>query len=154
MNVRNLGSKVLDYSIDVDVFFQLSRHEKMQNDTIYFEIPDYFNASYSDKTGNDLIKTYFGVGNNRIFCKLYQHALDASHNDVMYFLEKVILCKITYHDILKNKHTLFFENGDEISQDRYIKYFTSAQLTATFGIALRKLNFANMKMKVESISKN
>ena len=40
-------------------------------------------------------------------------------------------------------------NGDEISQDRYIKYFTSAQLTATFGIALRKLNFANMKMKVE-----
>lgn len=153
LNVRNLGSKVLDYSIDVDVFFQLSRHEKMQNDTIYFEIPDYFNASYSDNTGNDLIKTYFGVGNNRIFCKLYQHALDASHNDVMYFLEKVILCKITYHDILKNKHTLLFENGDEISQDRYNKYFTSAQLTSTFGIALRKLNFANMKMKVESISK-
>lgn len=52
LNVRNLGSKVLDYSVDVDVFFQLSRHEKMQNDTIYFEIPDYFNASYSDKTGN------------------------------------------------------------------------------------------------------
>lgn len=49
---------------------------------------------------------------------------------------------------------LFFENGDEISQDRYNKYFTSAQLTSTFGIALRKLNFANMKMKVESISKN
>lgn len=150
--VSNVGSKVLDFEIDADVFFSLSKCDGMDNDTVYFEVLDYFNTSSIDIAENNLIKSTWGVGNNRAYCKLYQQSIDASYGEVFYFLDKVILCKVKYEDILKEIHTLYFEGEREISEDQYKKYNTSARLTSTDGIALRKMDFAKMKMQVDECS--
>lgn len=154
LDVRNVGAKILESTVDVNVFFRLSRHAVSDNDTIYFEVLDYFNASSSDKSGKELIKSTFGVSNNRLFCNLYQQAIDTSHDGVVYFLDKVILTKITYRDVLKKEHTLYFERETEIDQQQYQKYFASAQLTSSASMVLRKLKFTQMKAKVDACSKD
>ena len=153
LNVRNIGAKIQDFTVDVNVFFRLSRHDMARNDTIYFEVLDYFNASSVDKTGNELIKSTFGVSNNRLFFYLYQQALDISHKGVIYFLDKVILTKITYIDVLKKGHVVYFDEGREISQQQYQNYFDYAQQTSNAGFALQKLKFAQMKAQIDACSK-
>lgn len=150
--VRNVGTKVLNFDIDADAFICLSRHEGTDSDTVYFEVLDYFNASALDEIGSDLIKCTFRVGNNRAYCKLYQQSINASHGDISYFLDKLILCKVEYKDILKEKHTLYFEGGKEINEVQYQKYYTSAQITSTDRMVLRNLDFSKMKMRVDRCS--
>ena len=134
-------------------FFVFLDINMAKNDTIYFEVLDYFNASSVDKTGNELIKSTFGVSNNRLFFYLYQQALDISHKGVIYFLDKVILTKITYIDVLKKGHVVYFDEGREISQQQYQNYFDYAQQTSNAGFALQKLKFAQMKAQIDACSK-
>lgn len=151
LEVRNIGAKVLDVKIDTDVFFRITRHEINQNDTIYFEISDYFNMSYSDNKGSDLIETALGTSSNRMFSKEYQKAIKASHDGIIYFLDKIILSKITYRDILNEKHTIYFEGKNEIEQSLYDSYFNFAKKSSTEGLALRNISFEQMKTLIDEL---
>lgn len=98
-----------------------------------------------------MIVRMYGTGSNRIFAENYMQAIQASKNgDVLYLFDKIILSEITYTDILGEKHTLYFDRNNEISEDIYKKYFeASKKVWNDMAFSLNKISFNLMKEKMD-----
>ena len=98
-----------------------------------------------------MIKRMWGTRSNRIFAENYMQAIQASKKgDGLYFFDKIILSKITYTDILGEKHTLYFDRNNEISEDIYKKYFeVSNNVWNNIAFSLNDISFNRMKEKIE-----
>lgn len=154
LEVRNKGAKILQSNISNTVFYRLSHHSKMKNDSIYAEVLDYFNSSVVDNTGDDMIMCSWGIGSNRNFAQCYRKAIDASKNsNDIYFFDKIIVTKITYQDILQEVHTVYFQHGQSISKQQYDNYFNcSKTVWGDIGFALKNISFDVMKAKMDELS--
>lgn len=151
LEVHNYGSRILKCDIATSVFYRLTRNKEIQNDTIYAQVLDYFNSSVIDNSDDTMIKRMWGTRSNRIFAENYMQAIQASKKgDGLYFFDKIILSKITYTDILGEKHTLYFDRNNEISEDIYKKYFEeSNNVWNNIAFSLNDISFNRMKEKIE-----
>ena len=98
-----------------------------------------------------MIVRMYGTGSNRIFAENYMQAIQASKNgDVLYLFDNIILSEITYTDILGEKHTLYYDRNNEISEDIYKKYFeVSNNVWNNIAFSLNDISFNRMKEKIE-----
>ena len=151
LEVHNYGSRFQTCAISTSVFYRLARNKELQNDTIYAEVSDYFNSSVIDNSNDTMIKRTWRTGNNRIFAENYMQAIQASKNgDVLYLFDKIILSEITYTDILGEKHTLYFDRNNEISEEIYNKYFdASRKIWNNIAFSLNGISFDLIKKKLE-----
>ena len=133
------------------MFYRLARIKELQKDTIYAQVLDYFYYSVIDNSNDTMIVRMYGTGSNRIFAENYMQAIQASKNgDVLYLFDKIILSEITYTDILGEKHTLYFDRNNEISEDIYKKYFeASKKVWNDMAFSLNKISFNLMKEKMD-----
>lgn len=133
------------------MFYRLARIKELQKDTIYAQVLDYFYYSVIDNSNDTMIVRMYGTGSNRIFAENYMQAIQASKNgDVLYLFDKIILSEITYTDILGEKHTLYYDRNNEISEDIYKKYFeASKKVWNDMAFSLNKISFNRMKEKIE-----
>lgn len=138
-------------AISTSVFYRLVRNKDLQNDTIYAQVLDYFNSSVIDNSNDTMLERMWGTGNNRIFAENYMQAILVSKKeDGLYFLDKIILSKITYTDILGEKYTLYFDRNNEISEEIYNKYFdASRKVWNNMTFSLNGISFDLMKKKLE-----
>lgn len=151
LEVHNYGAKILKCDISTTVFYRLARNKDFKNDTIYAQVLDYFNSSAADNSNDTMVERLWGTGNNRIFAKNYMQAIQVSKNgDALYFFDKIILSKITYIDILEEKHTLYFDRNNEISEEIYNEYFdNSNKVWNNIAFSLDKISFNLMKKKID-----
>lgn len=151
LEVHNYGSKILKCDVSTSVFYRLAHKKKLQNDTIFAQVLDYFNTSVIDNSNDTMIKCMWGTGSNRIFADNYMQAIQTSKKgDGLYFFDKIILLKITYTDILGEKHTLYFDRNNEISEEIYKKYFeASKKVWNNMVFSLNEISFNRMKEKIE-----
>lgn len=133
------------------MFYRLARNKELQTDTIYAEVLDYFNSSVIDNSNDTMIKRMWGSGNNRFFAENYMQAIRASKKgDGLYFLDKIILLEVKYTDILGEKHTLYFDSNNEISEDIYNEYFdVSKKIWNNMAFSLNHISFNKMKKKMD-----
>lgn len=67
-----------------------------------------------------------------------------------YFFDKIILLKIKYTDILGEKHTLYFDRNNEISEEIYNKFFgVSKKVWNNMVFSLHNISFNMMKEKID-----
>lgn len=153
LEVHNYGSRFQTCAISTSVFYRLARNKELQNDTIYAEVSDYFNSSVIDNSNDTMIERMWGTGNNRFFAENYMQAIQTSKNgDGLYFFDKIILLKIKYTDILGDKHTLYFDSNNEISEEIYNKYFgVSKKVWNNMVFSLHNISFNMMKEKIDDI---
>lgn len=151
LEVHNYGSMIQKCAISTSVFYRLVRNKDLQNDTIYAQVLDYFNSSVIDNSNDTMLERMWGTGNNRIFAENYMQAILVSKKgDGLYFLDKIILSKITYTDILGEKYTLYFDRNNEISEEIYNKYFdASRKVWNNMTFSLNGISFDLMKKKLE-----
>lgn len=151
LEVHNYGTRTQKCVISTSVFYRLARNKELQTDTIYAEVLDYFNSSVIDNSNDTMIKRMWGSGNNRFFAENYMQSIRASKKgDGLYFLDKIILLEVKYTDILGEKHTLYFDSNNEISEDIYNEYFdVSKKIWNNMAFSLNRISFNKMKKKMD-----
>lgn len=120
--VKNKGFQNITPKVSRTVLFEMSRNRNGDKDSILVKVADYFNYTETDNADDEIIYHSLGRGNNRVFHKLYMEALaDKGEDGVYYWFDKIILVKIDYTDLLKEKHSVYFINKVVVDKDEYQK---------------------------------
>lgn len=146
LEVRNIGGKIPFCKIESSVFFCLSYHHKGIRDSICVKIADYFYASISNTVGDGLITQEWCPGNNRKFCEGYFQAINDSHDETVYFYDKIVLLKIDYKDIMNESHTIYYKKNIQISEEQYKYYFDAADQSWNIGFLSLRDDIYNKMM--------
>lgn len=138
LEIRNIGEKMTSCEITTNVFFAISYHNLNTRDTIYAEVKDYFMATVHEGNDNGVVEKRWCAGNNRVFCEGYDASIKDSKDGTYYFYDKIVLIKIEYTDILREKHTIYFKRGKEIEESEYSHYLDASK--QVFGYEIFSLN--------------
>lgn len=138
LEIRNIGEKMTSCEITTNVYFAISYHNLSTRDTIYAEVKDYFMATVHNSNDNGLVEKRWCPGNNRIFCEGYDASMKDSKDSTDYFYDKIVLVKIEYKDVLREKHVVYFKRGKEIEESEYSHYLNASK--QVFGYELFSLN--------------
>lgn len=138
LEIRNIGEKMTSCEVTANVFFAISYHYLNTRDTIYAEVKDYFMAAVHNGNDKGLVEKRWCPGNNRVFCEGYDASMKDSKDGIYYFYDKIVLVKIEYTDVLREKHTIYFKRGKEISESEYNHYLDATK--QVFGYEFFSLN--------------
>lgn len=138
LEIRNIGEKMTSCEVTTNVYFAISYHNLNTRDTIYAEVKDYFMATVHNSNDNGLVEKRWCPGNNRIFCEGYDASMKDSKDGTYYFYDKIVLVKIEYMDVLREKHTVYFKRGKEIDATEYSHYLNASK--QVFGYEFYSLN--------------
>ena len=120
--LKNKGFLNITPKVSRTVLFEMSRRRNGDKDSVLVKVVDYFNYTETNNADDEVIYHSFGRGNNRAFHKLYTEALgDKGEDGVYYWFDKIVLVKIDYTDLLKEKHSVYFINKVEVDKDEYQK---------------------------------
>lgn len=151
LEIRNIGEKMTSCEITTNVYFALSYHNLSTNDTIYAEVKDYFMATVHFSNDNGLVEKRWAQGNNRIFCEGYAASIKDSKDGTFYFYDKIVLVKIIYIDILREKHVVYFNRGKEIEESEYTHYIdANRQVFNTEFFSLNSIDYHHLKDVLDS----
>lgn len=160
--VENYGQKYSFIHINNNVFFTLGYKSDPDTDSsaVYVHIYDYFfRTSYNNDHNTSEVYRSHGEGANRKFGELYDAAIKDSENSSNYFfLNKVILVKISYDDVYDEHHDVFykFSNGDlkKIQSTDYDDIISKG-INNKLGYSLEEISYQTMKelMKQQEDSK-
>lgn len=118
--VKNKGFLNITPKVSRTVLFEMSRNRNGDKDSILIKVADYFNYTGSDNTDDEVIYHSVGRGNNRAFHELYMEALgDKCEDGVYYWFDKIVLVKIDYTDLLREKHSVYFVGKEEVDEGEY-----------------------------------
>lgn len=152
LEIRNIGEKMTSCEITTNVYFAISYHNQNTRDTIYAEVKDYFMVAVHNGNDKVLVEKRWCAGNNRVFCEGYDASMKDSKDGVYYFYDKIVLIKIEYTDILREKHTLYFKHGKEIKESEYIHYIDANK--QVFGYEFFSLNSVDYHHLKEVLDKH
>lgn len=138
LEIRNIGEKMTSCEITTNVLFAISYHNLNTRDTIYAEVKDYFMATVHNGNDKGGVEKRWCPGNNRVFCEGYDASMKDSKDGTYYFYDKIVLIKIEYTDILREKHTVYFKHGKEITESEYNHYLDATK--QVFGYEFFSLN--------------
>ena len=127
--ITNHGFANVSSTVNETVLFELVRYKKTELDTIRFKVDDYFCVNFHGGVDDEyLIYHSFDKGNNRRFFNLYIEALNDRETDTRFFLDKTILVKIDYSDILGDNHSKFFIDKTEVQEQKFMSKLENVQV--------------------------
>jgi hypothetical protein len=141
--VDNYGFSNITLSVSENVLFELTRCQKNGSDTVLIRVDDYFWLSFSGITDRNKVYHSLGPSNNRVFFDLYLKALnDRNEDGTFYLLEKYILVKIEYSDLLNTNYTKYYINDLMVNEQKYNKMLSKVQ---DEHYSLNHLDYENIK---------
>lgn len=150
MVIKNLGFRNVSPIVQKNVFFELTRSYNTQMDTILVKVDDYFCVSSSNHSGEELVYRSFDVGNNRRFAEIYWDALQDREHGSLYFLNKIVLVRIDYTDLLNAQHTKYYIDRNEVPEEHFNKTLSKSNPES---FCLKDLSYAKMKELLEQQTK-
>lgn len=127
--ITNHGFANVSSTVNETVLFELVRYKKTELDTIRFKVDDYFCVNFHGSVNDEyLIYHSFDKGNNRRFFNLYLEALNDRETDTRFFLDKTILVKIYYSDILGDNHSKYYIDKTEVQEQKFMSKLENVQV--------------------------
>lgn len=142
MIVKNLGFRNVSPIVQKNVFFELTRSYNNQRDTILVKVDDYFCISSSYHSGEELVYRSFDIGNNRKFAEIYWDALQDREHGCFYFLDKKVLVRIDYTDLLNTQHAKYYIDRNEVTEEHFNKTLSKSNPES---YCLKDLSYAKLK---------
>ena len=107
--------------IDIKTFYEVSRHNGTNNDTIYVPTKYYFTVQTDVKACKGQLTMAFGPSNNAYYFNFYKECMAHSNSlsHLYYFSRCVHLISIKYNDIFDKSHQSYFINEIEVPFDEY-----------------------------------
>lgn len=154
VTIHNVGQTTSQpCNVDIKAFIKITKAEGTKRDSLYFMIEDYFNVVSNGETGDSEVFYAKGNGSNRKYAEIYCAAIEASKSlkaNCYYFIDKVLLTKISYSDIYHKEHTFYYRGKETISQDMYENICSQAVDNYSIN-SIMTISFSTMKEKIDNL---
>lgn len=148
LTISNVGhSTSQPCDTDVRVFFKFIRSDGVKKDSVIASVDDYFNLAYRGNTGDEDVYSACGQGSNRIYANLYHEAvIDGKEGEkrYYYFIEKLVMIKISYVDIHGESHVKYYNNKIGITEGNYNDVITENDEHHLY-FSLKSISYSSLK---------